>query len=119
MTEFDLVIRNGTIATPADVFTGDIGILSGRIEAIASSLDRRREEIDAAGRTITPGGIDGHIHLEQRLPDGAEIADNFYTGSRSAACGGTTTIIPFAFQDRDSPPMTGCTTTATTPPTKG
>ena len=100
MTEFDLVIRNGTIATPADVFTGDIGILSGRIEAIASSLDRGREEIDAAGRTITPGGIDGHIHLEQRLPDGAEIADNFYTGSRSAACGGTTTIIPFAFQDQ-------------------
>ena len=33
------------------------------------------------------------------MPDGAEIADNFYTGSRSAACGGTTTIIPFAFQD--------------------
>ena len=99
VTEFDLVIRNGTIATPADVFSGDIGILSGRIEAIASSLDRGREEIDAAGRTITPGGIDGHIHLEQRLPDGAEIADNFYTGSRSAACGGTTTIIPFAFQD--------------------
>ena len=99
MTEFDLVIRNGKIATAADVFSGDIGIQSGRIEAIAASLGRGREEIDAAGRTITPGGIDGHIHLEQRLPDGAEIADNFYTGSRSAACGGTTTIIPFAFQD--------------------
>ena len=99
MTEFDLVIRNGTIATPADVFSGDIGIASGKIEAIASSLDGGREEIDAAGRTITPGGIDGHIHLEQRLPDGAEIADDFFTGSRSAACGGTTTIIPFAFQE--------------------
>ena len=99
MSEFDLVIRNAKIATAADVFSGDIGIQSGRIEAIAASLGRGREEIDAAGRTITPGGIDGHIHLEQRLPDGAEIADNFYTGSRSAACGGTTTIIPFAFQD--------------------
>ena len=99
MSEFDLVIRNGKIATPADVFFGDIGIASGRIEAIAASLDRGREEIDAEGRTITPGGIDGHIHLEQRLPDGAEIADDFFTGSRSAACGGTTTIIPFAFQD--------------------
>ena len=99
MSEFDLVIRNGRIATAADVFTGDIGIVDGRIEAMASTLGRGREEIDAAGRTITPGGIDGHIHLEQRLPDGAEIADNFYTGSRSAACGGTTTIIPFAFQD--------------------
>ena len=86
VSEFDLVIRNGTIATAADVFVGDLGIQSGRIEAIASSLGRGREEIEAAGRTITPGGIDGHIHLEQRLPDGAEIADNFYTGSRSAAC---------------------------------
>ena len=75
------------------------GIASGKIEAIASSLDGGREEIDAAGRTITPGGIDGHIHLEQRLPDGAEIADDFFTGSRSAAGGGTTTIIPFAFQE--------------------
>ena len=99
MTDFDLVIRNGRIATPADVFTGDIGIAAGKIEAIASSLDGGREEIDAAGRTITPGGIDGHIHLEQRLPDGAEIADDFFSGSRSAACGGTTTIIPFAFQE--------------------
>ena len=100
MTDFDLVIRNATIATPADVFTGDIGIVSGRIEAIASSLDAGREEIDAAGRTITPGGIDGHIHLEQRVSGGAEVADDFHSGSRSAACGGTTTIIPFAFQGR-------------------
>ena len=99
MSDFDLVIRNGKIATPADVFSADLGIESGKIVAIASRLDGGREEIDAAGRTITPGGIDGHIHLEQRLPDGAEIADDFFTGSRSAACGGTTTIIPFAFQE--------------------
>ena len=100
MTDFDLVIRNATVATPADVFFADIGIASGKIVAIASSLDGGREEVDAAGRTVTPGGIDGHIHLEQRLPDGAEIADDFFSGSRSAACGGTTTIIPFAFQER-------------------
>ena len=56
MTDFDLVIRNATIATPADVFTGDIGVVSGRIEAIASSLDAGREEIDAAGRTIHAWG---------------------------------------------------------------
>ena len=57
MTDFDLVIRNGVIATPADVFSGDIGIAAGKIEAIASSLDGGREEIDAAGRTITAGVV--------------------------------------------------------------
>jgi dihydropyrimidinase len=100
MTTFDLVIRNGRIATPADLFTADLGISDGRIVAIAAELPKAREELDAAGRTITPGGVDGHIHLEQRLPDGAEICDDFFTGSRSAACGGTTTIIPFAFQEQ-------------------
>lgn len=98
MTSFDLVIRNGKIATPGDIFSADIGIVSGKVVALAAHLDAGEEEIDAAGRTITPGGVDGHIHLEQRLPDGAEIADDFRSGSISAACGGTTTIIPFAFQ---------------------
>ena len=96
----DLVIRHGRIATPADVFFGDIGVSDGRIVALAAALPGGREEIDAAGRTITPSGVDGHIHLEQRLPDGAEICDDFFSGSRSAACGGTTTIIPFAFQEQ-------------------
>jgi len=98
MTSFDLVIRNGKIATPGDIFSADIGVVSGKVVALAARLDAGEEEIDAAGRTITPGGVDGHIHLEQRLPDGAEIADDFRSGSISAACGGTTTIIPFAFQ---------------------
>lgn len=98
MDAFDLVIRNARVATAADVFHSDIGVSGGQIAALANQLDGGREMIDAEGRTVTPGGVDGHIHLEQRLPDGAEIADDFFTGTRSAACGGTTTIIPFAFQ---------------------
>ena len=56
MTSFDLVIRNGKVATAADVFSADIGIVSGQIVALAAHLDGGKEEIDAAGRTITPGG---------------------------------------------------------------
>ena len=52
------------------------------------------------GRIVTPGGIDSHCHIEQMSSTGVMTADDFFTGTRSAACGGTTTIIPFAAQHR-------------------
>ena len=55
-------------------------------------------EIDAAGRWVLPGGVDGHCHLDQPMSDGSRMADDFRSGTRSAACGGTTTVIPFACQ---------------------
>lgn len=98
MAEFDLVIRNARCATAADVFNADIGIIDGRIAALATGLPAGREEIDAAGRWVLPGGIDGHCHLDQPMSDGSQMADDFLSGTRSAACGGTTTILPFACQ---------------------
>jgi dihydropyrimidinase len=55
-------------------------------------------EIDAGGRVVTPGGVDAHCHLDQPMPPPARMADDFDSGTRSAACGGTTTVIPFAAQ---------------------
>ena len=52
------------------------------------------------GRTVTPGGVDAHCHLDQRSLDGSVCADDFYSGTRSAAAGGTTTVVPFAIQFR-------------------
>lgn len=53
--------------------------------------------LDAEGGYVTPGGVDSHVHLEQpNTPTG----DTWETGSRSAICGGTTTIIAFVFQTR-------------------
>lgn len=98
MTDFDLVIRNAHAATAADVFDCDIGIRDGRIVALASDLGRGANEIDAAGRWVLPGGVDGHCHLDQPMTDGSTMADDFRSGTRSAACGGTTTVIPFACQ---------------------
>ncbi len=98
MSDFDLVIRNARVATAADVFESDIGVKDGTIAALARGLPKAREEIDAAGRWVLPGGIDGHCHLDQPMTDGSKMADDFYTGTLSAACGGTTTIIPFACQ---------------------
>ena len=56
--------------------------------------------IDASGKLVLPGGIDSHCHIEQMSAAGVLCADDFYTGSVSAAFGGTTTIIPFAAQHR-------------------
>lgn len=95
---FDTVIRQAEIATATDRYTADIGISGGRITAIGLGLGPGREEIDAQGRLVTPGGVDGHCHLDQPMSDGTRMADDFLSGTRSAACGGTTTVIPFACQ---------------------
>ena len=100
MNRFDLVIRGGTVATAADTFPADVGIRDGTISALALDLDEGEEEIDATGKLVLPGGIDSHCHIEQKSAAGVLCADDFYTGSVSAAFGGTTTIIPFAAQHR-------------------
>jgi dihydropyrimidinase len=100
MAEFDLVIRNGTVATAADVTRADVGMAGGRIAALGTGLGPGAREIDAAGRWVLPGGVDSHCHIEQRSSMGLMTADDFHSGTVSAMCGGTTTIIPFACQHK-------------------
>lgn len=105
MTEFDLVIRGGTVATASDTFRSDVGITGGKIVALGSALSNAKQTIDASGKLVLPGGIDAHCHLDQPRAQGlasggAIMADNFESGSLSAVFGGTTTIIPFAVQHR-------------------
>ncbi len=100
MNDFDTVIRHGTVATAAGAMEADVGIRDGRIVALGQGRARGRHEIDARHRLVLPGGVDAHCHLDQPMGDGLRMADDFETGSRSAACGGTTTVIPFAAQAR-------------------
>src|SRR5260370_7764339 len=100
MAEYDLVIRKPTLATASDVVKGDIGIVGGRVVALGERLDKGRKEIDATGLIAVPGGIDAHVHFDQDTADGSVFCDDFESGSRAAAAGGTTTIIPFAYQSR-------------------
>lgn len=100
MSEFDLVIRQARVATASDCFEADIGIRDGRIEALGAALAKGRQEIYAAGRVVTPGGVDAHCHLDQPMAAPLRMADDFESGTRSAACGGTTTVIPFAAQEK-------------------
>lgn len=99
-SQFDLVIRGGTIATASDSFACDIGISGGKIVSLSRNLPRGIEEIDATGLLVLPGGIDSHVHLDQYQGEGIVMADGFETGSRSAAAGGNTCIVPYALQRR-------------------
>src|SRR5262245_31297326 len=104
MADFDLIIQNGEVVTAADRSRCDIGIKDGRVSMLARDLGAAaRRVIDATGKLVLPGGIDAHCHLDQESPTGLRHADDFYSGSRSAAAGGTTTIIPFANQIKGMP----------------
>jgi dihydropyrimidinase len=100
MSELDLVIRNGTVVTASDRARCDVGIRAGRIVALAERLPEGGRAIDAQGRLVLPGGVDSHCHIEQLSGMGIWNADDFYSGTVSAAYGGTTTVIPFAAQHR-------------------
>ena len=96
--QFDLLILDAEVATASDRYVADLGIRDGRIAAIGRNLGTSARTLDARGRLVTPGGVDAHCHLDQPTSDGSKMADDFVTGTRSAACGGTTTVIPFAVQ---------------------
>jgi len=105
MSAFDLIIKGGTVVTAADRARCDVGIRDGRVVALADHLEGAARIIDASGRLVLPGGIDAHCHLDQPQAQGlasagARMADDFESGTRSAAFGGTTTIMPFAVQHR-------------------
>ncbi len=92
------LIKNGTIVTAADTIQADVLIDGEQVALIGCGL---REEgatvIDAAGKLLLPGGIDVHTHLE--LPFGGTVSsDDFFTGQRAAAYGGTTSHIDFVIQ---------------------
>jgi len=97
---FDLTIRNGRISNADRTFFADIGVRDGVIVEIAPDLPPGTRDIDATGRWVLPGGIDSHCHIEQLSGMGVMCADDFYSGTVSAAFGGTTTILSFAAQHR-------------------
>ena len=83
---FDLVVRNARAATASDTFDADIGIVGGRIVQLGLDLPAGARDIDAQGAFVTPGGVDGHCHLDQPMEAPVRMADDFETGTRSAVC---------------------------------
>lgn len=95
----DLIIKNGTIVSPTATFKADVCVDNGKIvEITADAATDADKVVDASGKMVLPGAIDAHTHLA--MPFGGTISsDDYYAGTRAAACGGTTTVFDFILQD--------------------
>jgi dihydropyrimidinase len=101
------LIKNGRVVTAVDDYRADILIDGEVISVIGASLEMEADRVlDATGMLVIPGGIDPHTHMD--LPFGGTAAsDDFFTGTRGAAFGGTTTIIDFAVQNKGESMLQG------------
>jgi dihydropyrimidinase len=93
------LIRNGTIVNADGRRAADVLVDGERIAEVGPGLAGADRVVDASGRFVLPGGVDVHTHLD--APMGAiRTADDFETGTIAAACGGTTTVVDYATQEK-------------------
>jgi dihydropyrimidinase len=92
------LIENGTVVTAAESTKADVLVDGEKVALIGLNLPATADKaIDATGKYVIPGGVDAHTHFD--LPFGGSFcSDDFGTGTRAAAFGGTTTCIDFAVQ---------------------
>ena len=96
-----VLIKNGTIVNADSTVHADLLIDGATIKEIRAGIPASAVQtvVDARGLLLLPGGIDAHTHLDMPF-GGSKSADDFETGTRAAAIGGTTTIVDFAIQAR-------------------
>lgn len=93
MRRVDLIVRNGTVVTSHGRAAWDLAASGGRLVAIAErgTLAMSAEhEVDATGRFVLPGVIDGHVHFRE---PGLTHKEDLGSGSRAAVMGGVTTVL--------------------------
>jgi dihydropyrimidinase len=105
-----LLIKNGRVITAVDDYMADVFIENQTVSVIGERLTMEADTvIDATGKYLFPGGVDPHTHLD--MPFGGTVsADDFETGTRAAAHGGTTTLIDFAIQTKGQSTLAGLET---------
>jgi dihydropyrimidinase len=96
-----VLIQNGTVVNADSSVRADVLIDAGVIKDVRPNIppNSAKTIVDATGLLLLPGGIDAHTHLDMPF-GGTNSADDFETGTRAAAIGGTTTIVDFAIQAR-------------------
>ena len=105
-----VLIKNGRVITASDDYFADVFVEGESISQIGKKLDVNADKIiDATGKLVIPGGIDAHTHFDMPF-GGTTSADDFETGTKAAAHGGTTTIIDFAIQSKGESTIKGLDT---------
>lgn len=96
-----IILKNGTLITPEGQKRADLAMDGDKIVKIQEHLIPSENDtvVDVTGCIVFPGFIDGHTHLDLVNALG-HTADNFETGTRAAVCGGTTTCMDFASQEK-------------------
>ncbi len=96
MKPVKILVRNGTVVTGSEIKTADVLILDGTVTEVGPGLPEEGADrvVEAGGKYIFPGGVDPHVHMHLPGPAGFS-SDDFFTGSRAALYGGTTTLIDF------------------------
>jgi dihydropyrimidinase len=95
-----LILSGGTVVNSSGTAQADVLVQDGKVVALGAGLSEvvgDAEVVDCAGRLLLPGGVDVHTHLDSPMM-GTVTSDDFESGTRAAACGGTTTIVDFAMQ---------------------
>ena len=94
------LIKNGRIITAEQDYVADVYIEKDKITEIGAKLNLEADKIiDAKNRYVIPGGVDVHTHLDMPF-GGTKSSDDFETGTKAAAFGGTTCLIDFAMQSK-------------------
>jgi len=93
----DLLIKNGIVVNAEGRCAADVAVSDGKIIKVGQNIlpGAMTEEVDASGLLVLPGAVDVHTHFELSFGDIFHTADDFYSGTRAAACGGVTTVIDF------------------------
>jgi dihydropyrimidinase len=91
------LVRGGTVVTAADTSRADVLVDGEEIVAVGAVGDVDAEVIDATGCYVLPGLIDNHTHMAMPF-GGTHSNDDYDTGTRAAAAGGTTCIVDFVIQ---------------------
>jgi dihydropyrimidinase len=89
-----VLIKGGTLVDANREYRRDLLIENGKIAQTSADIPDKQVDqvIDASGLLVMPGGVDVHTHFNIQVGN-VRSCDDFFTGTRAAACGGTTTII--------------------------
>lgn len=100
MSVFDLITRNGTIATASDSYVANLGLRGGRAVTIGEAPGGAEDEIDATGKLVPPGRIDSHVHISQPSGPSIVMADDFESATQTTAFGGDSFVVPYYLQEK-------------------